>query len=668
MPIRKSLQQFSFTSGMLDSAVEARLDVKAYHAGARDLTNMLGMSQGGVMTRGGFRRIGEISPPGDATTIRLASFTFALDRSYLIALSHQRIDIFRDGMLMQSLVPDPAVADDADRFFSSDELTDVDWTQSLDTMIMVHPQHPPRRLLRQHDAVDEEWFLDDLPLTHAPTFNFRGLTVGTATVSIVGNTATITSSDAGDFSDVDLSADAPSCWVRLHGGLIRLTEMTSATVARGTVVNEPEETTASEPGLWTVEEDAWSDIRGWPRSVNLFQGRLYFGQTRARPQTIWGSRAGSFFDFGTTSDALDDEAVELTLDNDEIAAVEQLFVSNEFLALTTGGIYACAETPVTPGNFFFKRQSELPASRIRPVELDGTVVFVRAASDGSRATCNELVLDDIRQVLVPQDIGLLAGGLINAPVDMAARMGTETDAANHLLLANADGSVAVLNTRRSQNIAGWTRMVLGGAGQVRAIATVGAKIHALVARNIAGTDRFFVEQLDPECRLDAATMPTPVGTVPTSEWSDLGALEGAEVSLLGDGCDLGTATVADGALTTPEPVSTLEVGWRFDWSVETMPLEAELSDGTFIGNRHRLIRATVRTGMASVYQVNGRDVGGRRLGEALLDDPPRTTGGTASVRFLGWAGGRRDGATTVRVEGRSTNPASILSITAEVTQ
>ncbi len=670
MPGRTALQQFSFTSGMLDGAVEARTDVKAYYAGARDLTNMLGLAQGGVMTRGGFRQVGEVVPPTDATNIRLASFTFALGSSYLIALSHQRIDIFREGVLTQSLIPDPEVTDDADRFYASDELPDIAWTQSLDTMIIVHPDHAPRRLVRQHDDVSENWVLDELPLTHAPTFNFRGLTIGTATISISGSVATVTSSESADFDAVDLVSGAPGFWVRLHGGLIRLTEKTSATVVKGTVVQGPEETTASEPGIWSVEEDAWSDSRGWPRSINLFQGRLYFGQNRARPQTIWGSRAGSFFDFGTTADALDDEAVELTLDNDQIAAVEQLFVSNDFLALTSGGIYACAETPVTPGNFFFKRQSELPASRIRPVELDGTVVFVRAASDGTRATCNELILDDTRQVLVPQDIGLLAGGLIDAPVDMAARLGTETDGANHLLLANADGTVAVLNTRRSQNIAGWTRLVAGGEGQVRAIATVGARVHALVVRNVAGSDRYFVELLDPECRLDGSIAATATGPLPTTAWSGLSSLEGAEVCLLGDGFDLGTATVAGGAVTTPEPVSTLEVGWRFDWSVETMPLEAELTDGTFIGNRHRLIRATVRTGTAGSFQVNGRDVSLHRLGAFSLDEATLTSGGgtLTSVRFLGWGGDRRDGGTTVRVKGQSTNPASILSITAEVTQ
>lgn len=668
MPRRTALQQFSFTSGMLDTAVEARTDVRAYFAGARDLTNVLGMAQGGVATRGGFRHVAEVTPPEGHEAIRLASFTFALGKSYLVAFSHQRIDIFEDGVLSQSLLPDPEVPGDGDRLCTAAELADLSWTQSLDTMILVHPDHPPRRLLRQHDEVSEEWVLDTLPLTNTPTFNYRGLTLGTVSISISGTLATLTSTDATDFDAIDLSAGAPRFWVRLHGGLVHVTAKTSSTVVEGTVVRTPEETTAVEPGLWTVEEDAWSDQRGWPRSVNLFQGRLYFGQNRARPQTIWGSRAGSFFDFGTTPDALDDESVEMTLDNDRIAAVEQLFVSNDFLALTSGGVYACAETPVTPGNFFFRRQSELPAARVRPVELDGVVVFIRSSDDAVRATCNELVFDDARQVLVPQDLGLLAGGLIDSPVDMTARQGTELDGANHLMLANADGTVAVLNTRRSQNIAGWTRLRLGGGGQVRAICAVGARVYAIVMRDLGGGARHFIECLEPSSRLDGSVLATPDGAQPTTGWSGLEMLEGVEVRMFGDGVDLGVATVTDGAVTTPEAVSGLEVGFLFDWTVETMPLEAELADGTFVGNRHRLVRATVRTGTAGRFTVNGRDVEPRSFGTASFGDSDPVASNLASVRLLGWNGGRGDVGATVCVAGTSIEPATILSITAEVTQ
>jgi len=456
--------------------------------------------------------------------------------------------------------------------------------------------------------------------------------------------------------------------VRIRNGLVKLTAKPTAVSVTGTVIQELDDQAADKPGIWAVEEDAWSDGRGWPRAAHLFQGRLYFAGTTERPQTIWGSRAGSFFSFETTADSFEDEAVEMTLDNDQVASVEQLFAANEFFAFTSGGVFVNSDTPVSPATFFLKRNSELPAARVRPVEIDGAVAFIRRGDDGSRATCNELVFDEVQQSFVAQDLGLLAGNLIDGPVEIAARLGTEADAANHLLVANQDGTVAVLNTRRAQNIAGWTRLVPAGGGKVRSIATTGSDVWCLTERTVGGQMRCLIERLDPDCRLDSAVVARPDATVPTTQWSGLDLLEGDTIRLYGDGMDLGEATVTESAVEAPAAVSELHAGFAFDWAVETMPIEAALTDGTLFGNRHLLIRATVRAGHATCFDVNGRTVEGAGVDGAAFDQPLPGFSGLRSVRFLGWSGGRERPGATVCVTGISTHPASILSITAEVAQ
>lgn len=656
MPQRTVTQQFSFANGMLDPALDARSDVKAYHAGARDLTNVLGLAQGGVQTRGGLRHVAEITPPEGETNIRLARFAFSFETTYLVVFSHQRIQIFQN---------DAEVGSVAEGFDSS-ELPDIAWTQSLDTMILVHPAHAPRRLVRIGGG--ESWTLEALPLTETPTFNYGAATAGEGTPSATTGSITITTTDSADFDHVSFDPGDPAYWIRIQSGLVKLTAKNSATEVAGTVVQELDATAAVKPGLWAVEEDAWSDSRGWPRAAHLFQGRLYFAGTAARPQTIWGSKAGAFFSFETTADAFEDEAVEMTLDNDQVASVEQLFAANEFFALTSGGVFASAETPVSPANFFLKRHSELPAARIRPVEVDGAIAFIRRGDDGCRSTCNELIFDEVQQRFVAQDLGLLAGGLIDGPVEIAARLGAEADAANHLLVVNQDGSIAVLNTRRAQNIAGWTRLAPADGGRVRSVATTGSDVWCLTEREIGGSTRCLIERLDGGCRLDSAVIATPESPLPATAWSGLDLFEGQAVRLCGDGMDLGEATVINGAVTAPSAVSELHAGLAFDWVVETMPVEAALTDGTLIGNRHRLIRAAVRAGQATRFQVNGRTVDRTATDAASFDTPASAEAGVHPVRFLGWSGGRAGQGATVRVTGRSTEPASILSITAEVAQ
>jgi hypothetical protein len=656
MTRRTITQQFSFANGMLDPSLDARPDVKAYSAGARNLTNVLGLAQGGVETRGGLRHVVEITPPEGQDTIRISRFAFSFETTYLIVFSHQKIQILQND----------AEVGLVETGFDSAELPDIAWTQSLDTMILVHPSYAPRRLVRIGGGTS--WLLQDLPLTETPTFNFGVATKGTGDPTATTGTVTITTTDSTDFDGISFDTGDPLYWVRIHSGLVKLTGKPSATSVTGTVVQELDEAGTAKPGLWSVEEDAWSDARGWPRAAHLFQGRLYFAGTDARPQTIWGSRAGSFFSFETTADSFEDEAVEMTLDNDQVASVEQLFAANEFFAFTSGGVFANGETPVSPSNFFLKRHSELPAARIRPAEIDGAIAFIRRGDDGARATCNELVFDEVQQSFVAQDLGLLAGNLIDGPVEIAARLGTESDAANHLLVANQDGSVAVLNTRRTQNIAGWTRLIPAAGGKVRSIATTGSDVWCLVEREISGTTRCLIERLDPNCRLDSAVIASPDTAVPTTAWSGLDLFEGETVRLYGDGIDLGDAIVRNGAVLAPAAVSELHAGLTFDWAVETMPVEAVLTDGTLIGNRHRLIRATVRAGHATCFDVNGRAVAETATDLASLDAALPSFSGLRSVRFLGWSGGRERSSATVCVTGSSLHPASILSITAEVAQ
>ena len=667
MARRTPTQQYGFANGMLDEALLARTDVKAYYAGARDLTNVLGLAQGGVETRGGFRHVAEIEPPAGETAIRLARFAFSFETTYLLVFSHRKIEIFEGDERLATVEPDPETPGDEARFYTSAELGAVNWTQSLDTMILVHPDHAPKRLMRQGGGAS--WTLEDLPLTETPTFDFGTGTKGKATPGAKTGNIAISTTDSTDFDHVSFEAGDPTYWIRIHDGLVRLTERTDADTLRGDVVQALSATAQADAGLWSVEEDAWSDARGWPGAVHLYQGRLYFAGTAARPQTIWGSKAGSFFSFETTADAFDDEAVEMTLDNEQVASVEQLFAGNDLFAFTSGGVFANAETPVTPGNFFLRRHSELPAARLRPTEIDGALAFVRRGDDGARPSCNELVFDDVRQLFVPQDLGLLAGGLIADPVEIAARLGTSTDAANHLLVANAGGDMAVLNTRRAQKIAGWTRIAPAAGGLVRGVATVGSDVWCLIERQLGGATRYLVERLDASCCLDSAVAASPAGGVtPTAAWEGLDLFEGETVRLIGDGIDLGEAVVTGGTVTAPHPVSALEAGFVFDWAVETMPIEAQLTDGTLVGNRHRLVRASVRAGRATRFAVNGREVRGGALSGESFDAGPQNFSGLKTVRFLGWSGGREAGGATVRVTGRSTEPASILSITAEVAQ
>jgi hypothetical protein len=106
---------------------------------------------------------------------------------------------------------------------------------------------------------------------------------------------------------------------------------------------------------WSFElgyENVWSSIRGWPNSVTFHEGRLYFGGSKSRPSTVWGSRVGDFFNF-EAGEGLDDESVEATLDTNTFNSIVDIISGRDLQVFTTGGEFYCPQDglqPITPSS------------------------------------------------------------------------------------------------------------------------------------------------------------------------------------------------------------------------------------------------------------------------------------------------------------------------------
>ena len=412
-----------------------------------------------------------------------------------------------------------------------------------------------------------------------------------------------------------------------------------------------------------VKEDVWSDARGWPRSVYFYESRMLFGGSESRPQTVWGSRSGEYFDFGIEDeeDLVDDDAIEVTLDNDQVASIQQISSLKDLFVFTDGGVFAQTNTPVTPSNFMLSRQTNIPSAPLKPVEIDGSLVFVRDGSDGSFMSVHEMNWDDGYQVYGTNEVSLLAGDILNNPKGIASRLGNKENSANHLFLLNEDGEIAAFHTKRNQEIAGWT--LLDFTDEVVAMETVGPILFLILKRNINGTAKYYLEWLDGSKRLDCSLVVEVDDEVDT--WAGLNHLEGAEVTLILDESPIGTATVEDGAITTPYAGNKLEAGFNFDWQIETMPVDTRLGQGGMSGDRHRPVRASVNLKDSWPIKINSKQITFDSFESQTFDSTPETFTGSKQVRMAGYRGNGVDGA-TVKIDGVGSLPSTILGIELEV--
>lgn len=145
-------------------------------------------------------------------------------------------------------------------------------------------------------------------------------------------------------------------------------------------------------------------------------------------------------------------------------------------------------------------------------------------------------------------------------------------------------------------------------------------------------------------------------------------LDGETVQVFADGAMRDPATVVNGSITVRDggdtfPFAVGEAGLPFDWTLEPLPLEAQVAEGTLVGERHRVTKVTLEIRNAYPFKVEGRQLTFRHFGGFKMGQGAKTFSGRKTVRLMGW--NRGQGA-TFTLTGRL--PATILSAVAEVAQ
>jgi len=341
--------QTNFSSGEIDPLLRARVDLKQYQNGAETLTNVLVQPQGGVRRRGGLKYIMELpsgaSPSGGTRSV---PFEFSVDDSYMLVFANQRMYVFKNKALITNI---NGSGNDylAVSAVTSSILATMCWTQSADTLIITHKDINPIKIVR--GATDADWTVSNITFTSIPKYAYTLSTSNpayTLTPSAVSGSITLTASGSV------FSAGSVGQYVNANPqGRARIVGYTSATVVTAVTEVPFFSTSAVASGQWEYEsgyEDVWSSSKGWPRTCTFHEGRLYFGGSKSRPSTIWGSKINLFFDF-TPDQAYDDDAIEATLDTNSLNVITDIISGRDLQVFTTGGEFYVAQSglePITP--------------------------------------------------------------------------------------------------------------------------------------------------------------------------------------------------------------------------------------------------------------------------------------------------------------------------------
>ncbi|HEY8191366.1 MAG TPA: hypothetical protein VIG74_02990, partial [Alphaproteobacteria bacterium] len=369
----------TFTAGEVSRSLLGRGDLRAYENGALTLRNVFIQPTGGVTRRAGLRYIDSIGDAG-----RLVAFEFSTEQVYLLALTDELISVYAGGALVTTLAAP----------WTAEQISNVAWTQSADTLLLTHPDVPPKKLTRNAGGTWAllDWsYITDGGAIQQPYYKFAEPDV-TITPTATTGSITLTASASVFESGHDGTR------LRIGGKEVEITAVSSPTVVTATAI----ETLGGTSATIDWQEQAFSAARGYPVSVAFHQDRLVIGGSRDLPNRLWLSKSGELFNFDLGT-GLDDEAIEFSILSDQVNAIRGIFSGRHLQIFTSGAEWMVTGDPLTPATVQIRRQTRIGSVVTRyipPVNVDGATLFV--ARNGEQI--QEFLYTDLEQAYQTTDL------------------------------------------------------------------------------------------------------------------------------------------------------------------------------------------------------------------------------------------------------------------------
>ena len=609
------------------------------------------------------------------STPRLVDMSVEDDRHYLIEFTRDNIAIFRS-QLIGFDIRTTRVADIKPTYtaLSSSDIEGIR-VAPIENVILIFGNFEPMRLVNL--GTDDDWFLDNIPFTNIPQFDYddaqsptpvneiqvmdighgggswkRGERfefdiegVTSKSITFAGDTgadqqaATVFNiqknlQEMPVFGETGVSVARTgdlTYTITISGESTKDFELFAAYVTEGSTSHEIEftKTQSGSPR----KEDVWSSTRGYPKSACFYEGRLVLGGTRSKPQSIFMSKTGAFFDFDI-DDGDDDEAIFATISARKLNDIVDVYPGRNLQIFTSGAEFAVTSKPVTPSSINIQPQTSHGARNIEVQDVDGSTIFV----DRHGKSLLGFLYSFNEDAYTTDDRSVLASHLIKQPVDMALLAGTASDDANWLFIVNEDGTGTILNTLRSQDINGFTRWTTGG--NIKSVCVVDDQLFMTVERNVNSVNRLFIERWDFDYRMDCSIKVDQVDSDGVIDGLD--HLEGETVKAItregfndfNENYTLSSYTVSGGEITLdPSEVYSItkyEIGLNFVPTIKPMPLNTNIGSGQNQMRLKKIIRMNLRVYESYGIEIDGLAVPIRAFG-ASGDTSPLTSNSIVPV-------------------------------------
>jgi len=623
-----------------------------------------------IPASGGYRvKVGEFGLKVESlgiTEAKTFDWAYGPDKSYLAVLTAGNMRFYRTP---NASSPDTVYVADVIVPYAASAIPTVRDAQTEGVMLMFHEDYPSIRIIFDGTDETDSFVVDNIPFANVPQYDyndnlspppvsaiqdasFSGFAEGEQYRVVVNGVASKDITYGGDNGADEIAATESNLAKGLQEmPVFGFTGITVARTATHTYRITMADASAGEYNLFSAfptsgssndsvgfaiiqqgsprAEDVWSATRGYPKIGVFNEGRLWLGGTKSKSQSLIASRSGSYFDFFSEKGE-DDEGIFVTIDSRGLTDIVDINPDRGLQIFCAGSEFLLKG--FTPSTIEVVAQTQHGSFNLEVKSVDGATLFV----DKNGNTLRQYVFSFNEDAYTSNDISVLSSQLINNPKDMALLSGTTTEDANWVFLINEDGTGAVLNTMRAQDINGFTRWTPYASptdatkkNTLMSCSAVGDYLYLIVYRQVGIADYYNIERWSFDYLLESS-LKTTVTETGSDVIVDVGnGLDGYEVSILADGDVLPNQTVSFqannqwGVIITAEQLDgfgtrEIEVGLNFNVKVKTMPVNT--SPGTRLGQNSmrekKICRMNLRVHETAGVYVDGNPVAIRQFGAA----------------------------------------------------
>ena len=592
--------QFSFTAGQLDSNIAQRGDLQQYYKGLKKAENVMIKLTGGVKRRYGTKLLRSAPATNVTQDFRIIDYSgFNADGTtftHVIVFGQNTADVYdaSNNTYLCSFNTGK----------SASLMSQCDYETDRNKIIFVHETVKPFAITwANYGTQAADYSVADVDLINIPDYEFvandkTGTTLGggTLTPSGVQGYITLTAGSGTPFANTNISPTATDAdWegkkiVISPVGVVRIVTKKSNTVVLGYVERRISSTDAVAAANWTVEigwEPIISAIRGYPRTIAFYAGRMYFGGTTSIPNLLMASTIEDNYDFDL-GDASDNDGFYELLDSRDTAHIYMLQSRNTLEIYCNESVYVIATSGfISPVNVKVTRASSVGIIERAeaPLISDGGSMYINNDENGIYYLSYMFDVESYSSQIISQMSSELVSSS-DTTFNTVVWKGNDEFKNNIFAYIDRDDNVVFITVLLSQEVIGFSKLIFkhnGNNSRIYAIYAAKDKFYLIKDSGLAGGYDFVC--LDPTRYLDSSVQVTVAAGGATGLTRH--ASTTVDVILMTDGSYLGQFDVdAGGNLnlgTNDYDGQNIEIGYGYVASIETLPIENVQQIGSSIG-------------------------------------------------------------------------------------